>query len=224
MTNKSTPSSQLVAVNWKPFERNSLLGFLDQELPSGMILRGCQLLQSNGRHWVGLPSKPAVDKSGAPVLGDNGKPIYRPIVEFAARKSETSSATPPRPPLSRRRTRRDERNHRSKGFHRPGLRALADPAKEERSGHRRLANVPDRCGPRSRSFQGQRKCWGLSSERRAADWLMLTSTAKRRSTLPLRSCRPRAPSSGVQQASVASSLPRLRTVPEQEVWIPSAAE
>ena len=52
-----------------------------------MILRGCQLLQSNGRHWVGLPSKAAVDKAGAPVLGDNGKPIYRPIVEFANKET-----------------------------------------------------------------------------------------------------------------------------------------
>jgi hypothetical protein len=42
---------------WIPYAKNSLVGFLSLELPSGMILHGCTVHQKDGSQWVGLPAK-----------------------------------------------------------------------------------------------------------------------------------------------------------------------
>ena len=52
-------------VNLRRCERGTLLAFFDLALDSGIILRGCTLHSSHGRHWVGLPAKPYKDVSGA---------------------------------------------------------------------------------------------------------------------------------------------------------------
>jgi hypothetical protein len=49
----------------KPLDRNSLKGFFDLELPSGLVLCGCQLHQSHGRHWVGMPARPYAKPDGS---------------------------------------------------------------------------------------------------------------------------------------------------------------
>ena len=53
------------ATNFRRCRKNTLIGFFDLVLPSGLILRGCALHLSHGRHWVGLPAKPYTDASGA---------------------------------------------------------------------------------------------------------------------------------------------------------------
>src|SRR5690348_13620190 len=52
-------------LGFKPFEKNTLRGFFDIELASGLILRGCTLHEKNGRRWVGLPAKPYAANDGA---------------------------------------------------------------------------------------------------------------------------------------------------------------
>ena len=52
------------ATNLRRFEKNTLKAFLDLELPSGMILRGCSL-HFRERWWVGLPARPYKDQNGA---------------------------------------------------------------------------------------------------------------------------------------------------------------
>jgi hypothetical protein len=47
-----------VVLNFKSFEKNSLKGFFDLELASGMMLAGCTLHESHGKFWVGLPARP----------------------------------------------------------------------------------------------------------------------------------------------------------------------
>jgi hypothetical protein len=51
--------------NFKPFEKNTLRGFFDVELPSGMILCGCTLHEREGRRWIGLPAKPYTKEDGS---------------------------------------------------------------------------------------------------------------------------------------------------------------
>jgi hypothetical protein len=47
-----------VVLNFKAFEKNSLKGFFDLEMPSGLILRGCQLHESHWKRSVGVPARP----------------------------------------------------------------------------------------------------------------------------------------------------------------------
>jgi hypothetical protein len=47
-----------IARNWKEHTRNTLKGFFDLELPSGLIIHDCMLHEKNGKRWVGLPARP----------------------------------------------------------------------------------------------------------------------------------------------------------------------
>jgi hypothetical protein len=74
------PSMQLL--NWKPLIRNSLRGFADVELPSGLRIREIPVLSSHGKSWATLPSKPQIDKDGRHRKGPDGKPAYTAILEW----------------------------------------------------------------------------------------------------------------------------------------------
>jgi hypothetical protein len=70
---------RITVSNWKPLEKNGLRGFLTLTLPSGLILNNCQLLETNGKRWIGLPSQRFQLKEGS--IG------YVPIVEYATRRA-----------------------------------------------------------------------------------------------------------------------------------------
>lgn len=64
----------------------ALLAYLDAETPSGLIVRDCKLMRSpGGGFWVAMPSQKQLDRDGNPVVGDNGKPLYREFVGFRDR-------------------------------------------------------------------------------------------------------------------------------------------
>jgi hypothetical protein len=94
MTNTSTQDDhqgQFIASNWKPFSRNTLLGFFDLELPCRIIHRGCTLHSRDGKHWVSLPARKYYTKSGGEA--------WEPIVEIedtqaraAFQRAEVASA------------------------------------------------------------------------------------------------------------------------------------
>jgi hypothetical protein len=65
--------------NWKPLKNGSLRGFLTLTLPSGLIIHNCQLLESGGQRWIGLPARQFQTA--------NGPVRYEPIVEFASKKA-----------------------------------------------------------------------------------------------------------------------------------------
>lgn len=46
------------------YSKGSLKGFFDCQLPSGMIATGCQLHETNGRFWIGLPARSYVNAEG----------------------------------------------------------------------------------------------------------------------------------------------------------------
>jgi len=63
-----------------------MLGFLDVQLPSGMIVNGCKLMVgANGRHWVALPAQPQINRDGSAKLDASGKPLWAQILDFADR-------------------------------------------------------------------------------------------------------------------------------------------
>jgi hypothetical protein len=50
--------------NWTDFEKNTLRGFFDLTLPSGMIIRGCTLHSKGAERWIGLPAEKFTDEEG----------------------------------------------------------------------------------------------------------------------------------------------------------------
>jgi hypothetical protein len=72
----------MIATNFKHYTKNTLLGFFDLELPSGMILRGCTLHHKSDldRWWVSLPSKD--------FKKDDGTTGYSAIVEFKEKEKQ----------------------------------------------------------------------------------------------------------------------------------------
>jgi hypothetical protein len=72
-------------IAFKPLARGSMLGFADLEMTSGLILRGCTLLESNGRRWCNPPSRPRLDGDRKPMTDDGGKIVYAVVVDFASK-------------------------------------------------------------------------------------------------------------------------------------------
>jgi len=69
-----------------PRRSNTLVGFCTVVVPE-LHLRILDLTvhEKNTSRWVGLPSKPWVDRDGVVKRGDNGKIIYIPVLEFTDR-------------------------------------------------------------------------------------------------------------------------------------------
>src|SRR5262249_29889193 len=65
--------------NWKPLPDGSLRGFLFVTLPSGLIIHNCQLLETNGRRWIGLPAHRTQCADGSIK--------YQPLVEFSTKRA-----------------------------------------------------------------------------------------------------------------------------------------
>lgn len=63
---------------WKPYAKNTLVGFLDIETPSGMLIHGCTLHQKNGSRWIGLPGKQYTK--------ENKETGWTPVIEFPSRE------------------------------------------------------------------------------------------------------------------------------------------
>jgi|AmaraimetFIIA100_FD_contig_91_1345034_length_3626_multi_5_in_0_out_0_2 hypothetical protein len=61
---------------FRPYERNSLRGFVDLELTRvGLVLRDCAWHEKNGKQWVAFPARSYADKDGGTQ--------WQPLVEFA---------------------------------------------------------------------------------------------------------------------------------------------
>jgi hypothetical protein len=66
--------------------KNTLQGFFDLELPSGLMLKDCSLHEKDGKRWIGLPGKAVVDSKGCHATDPNtGKKLYVMIVEIRDR-------------------------------------------------------------------------------------------------------------------------------------------
>jgi hypothetical protein len=51
--------------NFRSFDKNTLRGTFDLDLPfGGIILRGCCLHERDGKRWIGWPAKPYETRDG----------------------------------------------------------------------------------------------------------------------------------------------------------------
>ena len=64
-------------LDWRPYRKNTLLGFARLLLPSGMILNDVMVHQRGDGRWISLPSREWADVAGAK--------HFAPIVEFDQR-------------------------------------------------------------------------------------------------------------------------------------------
>lgn len=59
------------------------LGYIDAQLPSGMITIGNKLMRGpNGTLWIPPPSVQLRHKDGSPRLEPNGKPLWYEVIQF----------------------------------------------------------------------------------------------------------------------------------------------
>jgi len=77
------PSAKIM--RWRPARNaaGTVLGYLDVELPSGMVINDAKLMVGPaGKHWIALPAIKQTGKDGEPRLDDNGKQLWSPIIEI----------------------------------------------------------------------------------------------------------------------------------------------
>lgn len=68
----------VIAPNCQPRENNSLLGFADLVLPSGLVIRDVILHEAAGGRWVWLPGKMQLAANGSVRIDPKtGKRLYR---------------------------------------------------------------------------------------------------------------------------------------------------
>jgi hypothetical protein len=73
--------ARMKLLEFKPLVKNTLRGFVDVELGIGLQIKGATLRVTEGRPWVGMPSRPMMGADGKPILNEaNGKPAYQPIL------------------------------------------------------------------------------------------------------------------------------------------------
>jgi hypothetical protein len=80
------PAASTIKIRrWAP-RRNqagTMLGYIDIELASGLIINGEKLMVGpNGKHWIAPPAERAVDKAGNPIKDAKGKQLWNAFVDF----------------------------------------------------------------------------------------------------------------------------------------------
>jgi len=74
------------AMNWRRVEKNTLRGFFDLVLPSGIVVKGCTFHRKDDASWVGLPASPQLDRDGkALITPKTGKIAYTAVIEIPDR-------------------------------------------------------------------------------------------------------------------------------------------
>jgi hypothetical protein len=74
------------AFDWRSHTANTLQGFFNLELPSGMVIHDLTLHEQGNRRWVGLPGKPQLDEDGQHRKDPaTGKKLYAPVIEIRSR-------------------------------------------------------------------------------------------------------------------------------------------
>jgi hypothetical protein len=67
-------------LDFKPLVKNTLRGFADVELGIGLQLSELSIHVTNGKPWVGMPSKPMLGADGLQIINVNGKKAYKPMM------------------------------------------------------------------------------------------------------------------------------------------------
>ena len=77
---------RLKLLEWRPIHRNTLCGFANVELPSGLVIRDVSVHQKNGKWWAGLPARPMLDAEGRQIRNHAGKAQYAALLGWRDRE------------------------------------------------------------------------------------------------------------------------------------------
>jgi DNA-binding cell septation regulator SpoVG len=75
---RAASSGGFAVRQFRPFEKNTLLGFLELELPSGLIIHDITLHEKGDSRWVSMPAKQ---------YEKNGEKTWIPLVEFTSKET-----------------------------------------------------------------------------------------------------------------------------------------
>jgi hypothetical protein len=66
--------------------KNTLRGFIDIELGIGLQIKGATLHVTEGRAWIGVPSRSMMGSDGQTIINQaNGKPAYPAILGWRSK-------------------------------------------------------------------------------------------------------------------------------------------
>ena len=80
----TTPSIVLIE-EFKPFPKNSLIGFVRVRMPSGVIYHDVSIHKQGDSAWASPSAKPQIGRDGTHITKD-GKPQYSPVVSFVSKE------------------------------------------------------------------------------------------------------------------------------------------
>jgi hypothetical protein len=70
-------------IDWRPLQKNSLLGFCKGQFASGLIITDITILTSERGPWASPPGKPMISRDGVVLKDEKGKVKYTPVIEFS---------------------------------------------------------------------------------------------------------------------------------------------
>jgi hypothetical protein len=70
----STARVQIKASNFRPCQKNALVGFVTLTMPSGMIIHDCSIHRKNESGWIGMPA--------CRYVKDDGSEGWKPVIDF----------------------------------------------------------------------------------------------------------------------------------------------
>jgi hypothetical protein len=79
-------AGQMRLMNWRALRQGRLYGFADIELPIGLRINQCPVLEGRDGTWASLPTRSEIDREGRARTGANGERIYQPVNEWRSRR------------------------------------------------------------------------------------------------------------------------------------------
>ena len=76
---QDSASREFMVSDWRPFAKNTLLGFLSLTTPSGLILNGCTYHAKGTAKWIGMPAQKFTK--------EDGSVSYTPILDFNSKSA-----------------------------------------------------------------------------------------------------------------------------------------
>lgn len=70
-------------LSWRECRRNTLLGFGDLQMDSGLIVKDVSFHAKDGSQWASPPGRPMLDADRKLLHDTDGKVAYSPVVDFA---------------------------------------------------------------------------------------------------------------------------------------------
>ena len=87
-SNRTKKSPRILSFREYRNPAGSMLGFLNVELTSGLVLHNCKLMVGpKGKRFIAPPSEKRRDQADRPVLDPTGRPVYDPAISFRDRET-----------------------------------------------------------------------------------------------------------------------------------------